>query len=583
MIEVDHIYKSFNGKSVLEDVSLTIHDGETLAIIGRSGSGKSVLMKHLIGLLKPDRGRVLVDGVDIDAISYDELRQIRRQFGVLFQGGALFDSMNAFENVAFPLRTFTNMSESEIRREVQQCLEMVQLPDVGSKMPAELSGGMRKRVALARAVALRPRYVIYDEPTSGLDPETSNTIDELIKSLTDQLHMTNIVVTHDMHFGALDWPTGPLSSTRAGCTGSARSRSCTRVTTTCCCVSYGPTSTRSAVPRPCVPVEPPSGGYVPLPRSPLRGHQCDTPKELKVGLSILIAAVIFILGVRFFEDLPLFRGTMSLETAFENAGGLIAGNTVRINGVVVGSVDEVRLDPASNRVRVRFHVDSGIKVPEGSRTRISGFDALNVVRLDLLLGPPGNPPIPEGGFVPSETGTDLLGTLTDRAPALVDRVDSVLVGLDATLTGTRALLNDPGSDLRQTLAALRTSLGTLNAFLRSEQGRMRRVLQNTEALTAASTTSSPNRATPSASSCTTSTACSPGSTATWPPSSPPRPPSTRSSPASTGGEGTLGRLLADDTLYFKLDATLTNLNNLVTEFQAHPRKYLRELKLIDIF
>ncbi|QXD16532.1 ABC transporter ATP-binding protein [Rhodocaloribacter litoris] len=199
MIEVDHIYKSFNGKSVLEDVSLTIHDGETLAIIGRSGSGKSVLMKHLIGLLKPDRGRVLVDGVDIDAISYDELRQIRRQFGVLFQGGALFDSMNAFENVAFPLRTFTNMSESEIRREVQQCLEMVQLPDVGSKMPAELSGGMRKRVALARAVALRPRYVIYDEPTSGLDPETSNTIDELIKSLTDQLHMTNIVVTHDMH------------------------------------------------------------------------------------------------------------------------------------------------------------------------------------------------------------------------------------------------------------------------------------------------------------------------------------------------------------------------------------------------
>ncbi|WP_456427136.1 ABC transporter ATP-binding protein [Rhodocaloribacter sp.] len=199
MIEVEHIYKSFNGKPVLIDVSLKIPEGETLAIIGRSGSGKSVLMKHLIGLLKPDRGRVFVDGIDIDTISYDELRKVRRQFGVLFQGGALFDSMNSFENVAFPLRTFTDMTESEIRAEVEQCLSMVQLPDVGPKMPAELSGGMRKRVALARAVALRPRYVIYDEPTSGLDPETSNTIDELIKSLTDQLHMTNIVVTHDMH------------------------------------------------------------------------------------------------------------------------------------------------------------------------------------------------------------------------------------------------------------------------------------------------------------------------------------------------------------------------------------------------
>lgn len=199
MIEVDHISKSFGGKTVLRDVSLTIQDGETLAIIGRSGSGKSVLMKHLIGLLKPDRGRVLVDDVDIDRITYEELRKIRRQFGVLFQGGALFDSMNAFENVAFPLRTFTEMTEAEIRREVLECLAMVELPDVGPKMPAELSGGMRKRVALARAVALRPRYVIYDEPTSGLDPETSNTIDELIKSLTEQLHMTNIVVTHDMH------------------------------------------------------------------------------------------------------------------------------------------------------------------------------------------------------------------------------------------------------------------------------------------------------------------------------------------------------------------------------------------------
>ncbi len=199
MIHVEHIYKSFDEKAVLKDVSLEIPDGETLALIGRSGSGKSVLMKHLIGLLKPDRGRVLVDGVDIGKISYNELRTVRRNFGVLFQGGALFDSMNSFENVAFPLRTFTDMNDREIFDEVSQCLEMVQLPEVAEKMPPELSGGMQKRVALARAVALRPRYIIYDEPTSGLDPETSNAIDELIKSLTDQLHVTSIVVTHDMH------------------------------------------------------------------------------------------------------------------------------------------------------------------------------------------------------------------------------------------------------------------------------------------------------------------------------------------------------------------------------------------------
>ncbi|MFQ5570346.1 MAG: ABC transporter ATP-binding protein [Rhodothermales bacterium] len=199
MIKVEHIYKSFGTKPVLQDVSLDIHEGETLAIIGRSGSGKSVLMKHLIGLLQPDRGHVTVDGIDINNISYAELRRVRQQFGVLFQGGALFDSMDAFENVAFPLRTFTTKTEGEIRQEVHHCLEVVQLPEVGPKKPSELSGGMKKRVALARAIALRPRYIIYDEPTSGLDPETSNTIDDLIKSLADQLNVTSIVVTHDMH------------------------------------------------------------------------------------------------------------------------------------------------------------------------------------------------------------------------------------------------------------------------------------------------------------------------------------------------------------------------------------------------
>jgi phospholipid/cholesterol/gamma-HCH transport system ATP-binding protein len=199
MISVSKVNKSFGSKHVLKDVSVDIPEGETLAIIGRSGSGKSVLMKHLIGLLKPDSGRITVDGIDINAISYAELRRVRRHFGVLFQGGALFDSMNSFENVAFPLRTFTSSTEDEVKRVVHECLAMVELDDVGPKMPSELSGGMQKRVALARAVALRPRYIIYDEPTSGLDPETSNTIDDLIKSLADQLNVTSIVVTHDMH------------------------------------------------------------------------------------------------------------------------------------------------------------------------------------------------------------------------------------------------------------------------------------------------------------------------------------------------------------------------------------------------
>lgn len=199
MIKVENLSKRFEDRQVLFDVSLEIHEGETMAIIGRSGSGKSVLMKHIIGLMQPDEGRVLVDGTDINAIPYKELRKVRQQFGVLFQGGALFDSMSAFDNVAFPLRTFSTLSNDEIRRRAQHCLELVQLPDVGHKRPSELSGGMQKRVALARAISLEPRYIIYDEPTSGLDPETSNRIDDLIKLLADELNATSIVVTHDMH------------------------------------------------------------------------------------------------------------------------------------------------------------------------------------------------------------------------------------------------------------------------------------------------------------------------------------------------------------------------------------------------
>ncbi|MBN8588502.1 MAG: ABC transporter ATP-binding protein [Rhodothermia bacterium] len=199
MIVVENLTKRFDGKIVLNNVSLEIHEGETFAIIGRSGSGKSVLMKHVIGLMKPDEGRVWIDDVDINKVSYKELRNVRQKFGVLFQGGALFDSMNAFDNVAFPLRMFTRMREAEIEDRVNECLSVVSLPDAGKKRISELSGGMQKRVACARAIALKPKYVFYDEPNSGLDPLTSGTINDLIATLSKKERVTGIVVTHDMH------------------------------------------------------------------------------------------------------------------------------------------------------------------------------------------------------------------------------------------------------------------------------------------------------------------------------------------------------------------------------------------------
>ena len=199
MIRVEDLRKAFAGRPVLKGVSLEIPDGDVFCVIGRSGSGKSVLLKHLVGLLTPDAGRVVVDGAPLDDLTYPELRQLRRRFGVLFQGGALFDSETALDNVAFPLRTFTELSKAEVLDRARECLALVELPDAAGKKPAELSGGQQKRVALARAIATEPDYILYDEPTSGLDPETSNTIDELIDRLGRTLGTTSVVITHDMH------------------------------------------------------------------------------------------------------------------------------------------------------------------------------------------------------------------------------------------------------------------------------------------------------------------------------------------------------------------------------------------------
>lgn len=199
MIQIEHLSKSLGGRPVLRDVSFTVPEGQVTCIIGRSGSGKSVLLRHFVRLLTPDAGRVVVDGAPLDELTYAELRQVRRKFGVLFQGGALFDSMSALENVEFPLTTFTDLSAAEIRARAEECLALVELPDAATKLPGDLSGGQQKRVALARAIAIEPRYILYDEPTSGLDPETSNTIDALILRLGKELGTTSVVVTHDMH------------------------------------------------------------------------------------------------------------------------------------------------------------------------------------------------------------------------------------------------------------------------------------------------------------------------------------------------------------------------------------------------
>jgi len=198
MIETRDLSKSFGNHSILDNITFQIEKGESLVIIGRSGGGKSVLLKHLIGLLQPDAGQVLIDGEDIVSMSERDLLRVRHKFGMVFQQAALFDSMTVAENVGFPLRREHSMSERQISEKVEEMLEMVDLPGTGNKNPAELSGGMRKRVGLARAIIYAPEIVLYDEPTTGLDPIVSDSIDKLIERIRDRLHVTTVVVTHDM-------------------------------------------------------------------------------------------------------------------------------------------------------------------------------------------------------------------------------------------------------------------------------------------------------------------------------------------------------------------------------------------------
>ncbi|HEB76404.1 MAG TPA: ABC transporter ATP-binding protein [Nitrospirae bacterium] len=198
MIKIEDLHKSFGDKDVLRGVNLDVGTGESMVVIGGSGSGKSVLIKHIIGLLRPDRGRVTIDGVDISTLNEKELYGVRRRFGMLFQGAALFDSLTVWENVAFILLRHGRMSEDEARDVASAKLRLVGLTGVEDLMPSELSGGMRKRVGLARAIAHEPEIILYDEPTTGLDPIMADAINDLIIELREKLHVTSVTITHDM-------------------------------------------------------------------------------------------------------------------------------------------------------------------------------------------------------------------------------------------------------------------------------------------------------------------------------------------------------------------------------------------------
>ncbi len=197
-IEVSGISKTFGDKQVLRKIDFAFETGKVNMIIGASGSGKTVLLKCMVGLIKPDEGHVMYDGVDFHAQTNEQLRQLRKTIGMLFQGSALFDSLTVAENVAFPLKMFTNMSKKEMMERATHYLNRVNLVNAEHLLPAEISGGMRKRVGIARALSLQPKYLLCDEPNSGLDPQTADLIDDLLHRLTEELKITTVIVSHDM-------------------------------------------------------------------------------------------------------------------------------------------------------------------------------------------------------------------------------------------------------------------------------------------------------------------------------------------------------------------------------------------------
>ncbi len=199
MIEVKNLVKAFDGREVLKNVSMTFEEGKTNLIIGRSGSGKTVLLKNLVGLMRPTSGQILYDNRDLTQMSTEKMKSLRQEMGMIFQGSALFDAMTVFENVYFPLEMFSSLSKDEKAKRAQFCIDRVNLSDAGHLYPSEISGGMMKRAAIARAIALNPKYLFCDEPNSGLDPQTSLVIDKLIHEITKEFNITTIINTHDMN------------------------------------------------------------------------------------------------------------------------------------------------------------------------------------------------------------------------------------------------------------------------------------------------------------------------------------------------------------------------------------------------
>ena len=306
-------------------------------------------------------------------------------------------------------------------------------------------------------------------------------------------------------------------------------------------------------------------------------------KELMVGASLLLAGVIFVLGVRYLEDIPLLRGTYDLATTFETVNGLNQGSAVRVNGVRVGAVETVELDPTGSHVHVRFHLDEGVRVPEGSFATIAGIAALASIHVNVHLGPQENPAIPEGGFIPGEEQDDVLGMVTERGPALASQVEEVLASANQALDGADALMEGADANVRPTLLALRQATEALSQTLRAEQQTIHETMSNLEAFSAdmaAFSDANSDSLAVAVQALNRSMAQLDRSLATL----------DRSTltldeilAKVNTGEGTLARLVNDPSLYVRMDSTFTSMQALIEEMRRDPEKYLRHMALVDLF
>lgn len=305
--------------------------------------------------------------------------------------------------------------------------------------------------------------------------------------------------------------------------------------------------------------------------------------EFKVGVTLIVAIAVFILGVRYFQDLPLFRGTYHLVSEFDDAGGLISGNLVRINGVGVGSVDDVFINPETQRVRVEFHVHKSIPVTEGSTSQITGFEALGVVRLDVKLGPVDAPVIPEAGLVEGIEAPDILGSLSEKAPTLFDGIESTLETLNSVLGTAGSLLSEPDSDIRQTLVSVQRSAAVLDDFLSSERTRLSEILQNVESFTgnmAGFSSDSADSLSAVVSHLNQALVRLDRNLESFEMVSASLSDVMRK---INEGEGTLGLFVNDPGVYQKLDSVLSSLDALLIEFRTNPDKFMKEFRLVEIF